>query len=287
LSGLFFMKKVKTFILTKSVGLYINFLSYVNPRKAMLLAYQLFSQPRIGKLSKDNLPKFLQSSTTETHHHNDKNFQTYTWKGNDNVILLLHGWESNASRWKKLLPYLKKTGSTIIAIDAPAHGMSSGKEFNVPQYAEYIDVLIQKHQPKHIIGHSLGGIAIAYYQHHYKNNEIEKIVLLGAPSDFKIILNNYKKLLSLNSKVHQSLVAYTKERFNIIVDDFSTSNFLKNATLEGIIAHDIHDKVVAYTESEKINTNWKKGTLITTEGFGHSLHNTELYEKIAAFLKNK
>ena len=251
MSGLFFMKKVKTFILTKSVGLYINFLSYVNPRKAMLLAYQLFSQPRIGKLSKDNLPKFLQSSTTETHQHNNKSFQTYTWKGNDNVILLLHGWESNASRWKKLLPYLKKTGSTIIAIDAPAHGMSSGKEFNVPQYAEYIDVLIQKHQPKHIIGHSLGGIAIAYYQHHYKNNAIEKIVLLGAPSDFKIILNNYKKLLSLNSKVHRSLVAYTKERFNIIVDDFSTSNFLKNTTLEGIIAHDIFDKVVAYSESEK------------------------------------
>jgi pimeloyl-ACP methyl ester carboxylesterase len=281
------MKKAKTFILTKSVGLYINFLSYINPRKAMLLAYQLFSQPRIGKLTKDNLPKFLQSSTTETHQHNDKSFQTYTWKGNDNVILLLHGWESNASRWKKLLPYLKKTGSTIIAIDAPAHGMSSGKEFNVPQYAEYIDVLIQKHQPKHIIGHSLGGIAIAYYQHHYKNNEIEKIILLGAPSDFRIILNNYKKLLSLNSKVHQLLVAYTKERFDIIVDDFSTSNFLKNATLEGIIAHDVHDKVVAYSESEKINTNWEKGTLITTEGFGHSLHNIELYEKIAAFLKDK
>lgn len=281
------MEKVKNFILTKSVGLYINFLSYISPRKAMLLAYQLFSQPRIGKLSKESLPKFLQSSITETHQYNNKSFQTYTWKGNDNVILLLHGWESNASRWKKLLPYLKKTGSTIIAIDAPAHGMSSGKEFNVPQYAEYIDVLIQKHQPKHIIGHSLGGIAIAYYQHHYKNNEIEKIVLLGAPSDFKIILNNYKKLLSLNSKVHQSLVAYTKERFNIIVDDFSTSNFLKNATLEGIIAHDVHDKVVAYSESEKINTHWKKGTLITTEGFGHSLHNTDLYEKIAYFLKNQ
>ncbi len=287
MSGLFFMKKLKIFILTKSVGLYINILSYINPRKAMMLAYQIFSQPRIGKLSKDNLPKFLESSTNETHLHNGKSFQTYTWQGNENVILLLHGWESNASRWKKILPFLKKTGSTIIAIDAPAHGMSSGKEFNVPQYAEYIDVLIQRFQPKHIIGHSLGGIAIAYYQHHFKNNTLEKIVLLGAPSDFKIILNNYKNLLSLNSKVYNALIAYTKERFDIIVDEFSTSNFLKNATLDGIIAHDIHDKVVAYSESEKINTHWKKGTLITTEGFGHSLHNSELYEKISLFLKGE
>jgi hypothetical protein len=31
---------------------------------------------------------------------------------------------------EKILPYLKKSGSTIIAIDAPAHGLSSGKEFN-------------------------------------------------------------------------------------------------------------------------------------------------------------
>jgi hypothetical protein len=28
---------------------------------------------------------------------------------------------------EKILPYLKKSGSTIIAIDAPAHGLSSGK----------------------------------------------------------------------------------------------------------------------------------------------------------------
>jgi hypothetical protein len=36
---------------------------------------------------------------------------------NDTVILLVHGWESNASRWEKILPYLK-IRSTIIAIDA-------------------------------------------------------------------------------------------------------------------------------------------------------------------------
>jgi hypothetical protein len=38
---------------------------------------------------------------------------------------------------EKILPYLKKSGSTIIAIDAP-HGLSGGKEFNIPQYAAYI-----------------------------------------------------------------------------------------------------------------------------------------------------
>jgi hypothetical protein len=31
----------------------------------------------------------------------------------------------------------KKIRSTIIAIDAPAHGLSGGKEFNIPQYSIY------------------------------------------------------------------------------------------------------------------------------------------------------
>jgi hypothetical protein len=42
-------------------------------------------------------------------------------------------------KMEKLLPYLKKSGGTIS--DAPAHGLSSGKEFNIPQYAAYIDIL--------------------------------------------------------------------------------------------------------------------------------------------------
>ncbi|MDN3678696.1 alpha/beta hydrolase [Flavobacterium paronense] len=75
---------------------------------------------------------------------------------------------------EKLLLYLKPLGKTIIAIDAPAHGLSDGKEFNAPKYAEYLHVLIQKYQPKIIIGHSIGGAAIAYYLNKYQNTEIEK-----------------------------------------------------------------------------------------------------------------
>jgi pimeloyl-ACP methyl ester carboxylesterase len=56
----------------------------------------------------------------------------------------------------KILPLFKKSGSTIIAIDAPAHGLSGGKEFNIPQYAAYIDILAQI-KTSYLIGHSIGG----------------------------------------------------------------------------------------------------------------------------------
>ena len=278
------MKKFIQIIIVKSVGSYINLLSYVAPKKSFALAYQLFSQPRKGRITEQKIPKTLQKAEQETHLFKEHQFQSYKWQGNDEIILLIHGWESNASRWKKLLIHLKKTGKTIIAIDGPAHGLSSGKEFNVPIYAEFIDVIVQKYNPKITIGHSIGGNAIAYFQAHYNHN-FEKIILLGAPSDFKVILENYIKMLSLNTRVHSSLIDYIKKRFDLNIEDFSASNFLKDSTISGIIAHDSQDSVVLFEEGKKISNSWKKAQFIETKGLGHSLHDTYLYQTIIEFLE--
>jgi esterase/lipase len=278
------MPKFLRIIFAKIIGLYINLLSYIMPDKALLMAYGFFSQPRIGKLSADNLPKILKSATTEVYQLDDQYFQSYIWSGNQTKILLIHGWESNAARWEKLLSFLKKSGSTIIAIDAPAHGLSGGKEFSVPTYAAFINRICELHQPNFIIGHSMGGISAAYYQHYYPSNHLEKMVLLGAPSDFKIILDNYKTTLGLNSRVLHLMRSYIKRRFNIVIDEFSGQLFLKNTTIKGIIAHDMHDTVVSFEEAKKLASSWKTAQFIETTGLGHSLHDEVLYTTIYEFL---
>ncbi len=281
------MQKIRKFIITKSVGLYINTLSWFYPKKATLLAYRLFSTPREGRLIKDALPNVLKDAETQTIHLGDDHFQIYIWPGSDTVTLLVHGWESNASRWEQLLPHLKATGNTIVAIDAPAHGLSSGSEFNVPQYAKFIDKVIKLYQPKHIIGHSIGGISSVYFQHHYNNHGLEKMVLLGAPSDFKILLTNYVRLLWLNNKVRDYLFDNIKEKFEIDIDVFSGQLFLVNTQIKGIIAHDLADEVVAFSEAQKLAETWKHAEFIQTSGLGHSMHDEVLYQKIIAFLTSE
>jgi predicted alpha/beta hydrolase family esterase len=278
------MQKNLKFILTKSIGLYINLLSYIMPDKALVMAYGYFSEPRDGRLSPDNLPEILQEATKNTINHDQHYFQTYTWQGNENKILLVHGWESNAARWEKLIRLLIKSGSTIIAIDAPAHGLSSGKEFNVPTYAEFINVLSNTHQPKFIIGHSMGGVACAYYQHNYKQNHLEKMILLGSPSDFNVLMQNYINLLGLNSKVCQLIKSHITQRFGVNTDEFTSQNFLKDTTISGIIAHDIHDDVIAFSEAKKIASAWKKAQFIETQNLGHSMHDDKLNQTIYQFL---
>lgn len=281
------MKKTYYFVLTKSIGLYINFLSFIYPKKAVEKAHILFSNPRKGKFTIENLPKTLAEAKLETIDHQDEHIQTYIWNGNKTVILLIHGWESNSSRWKKMLPYLKKSGSTIVAIDGPAQGLSSGKEMTVPKYAEFINIVCQKYHPNYIIGHSMGGKTCLYYQYKYQNPNLQKIVLLGAPSDIIIIFQNFIDLLSLNSKISKALVDKYETFFNIELEQFSAKVFTKEISAKGLIVHDIDDKVVLFGEGKKIAQAWKGSEFIETTGLGHKLHDDELYKKISHFLFEK
>ncbi|TDE27959.1 alpha/beta fold hydrolase [Flavobacterium ranwuense] len=278
------MKKTLFFIFTKSIGVYINLLSFVFPKKASQLAYAFFSEPREGKLSKTNLPRILQEAQSETFQHGKHSFNTYTWKGNDTIILLVHGWESNASRWENLLPYLKKSGSTIIAIDGPAHGLSSGKEFSIPKYAEFIHIAVEKFKPQYLIGHSIGGKTCLYYQSVYQNDALKKMVILGAPSDFNIILHNYITLLSLNAKISKALEDHYLNHFKLNLEQFSGKLFASKLSIKGLIAHDIDDTVVLFEEGKKIAGAWENAIFIETKGLGHSMHDAELYEKVSRFL---
>ncbi len=280
------MKKINYFLLTKTIGIGLNFKGYFQPAKAAAKAYQLFSEPRRGQLIEGNLPEMLQNIPTEVFAVGEHYFKTYVWQGNSNVILLVHGWESNTSRWEKLLPYLQQTGSTIVALDAPGHGLSGGKEFNVIKYASYIDVAVKEYKPNVLIGHSIGGAACIYHQTHFGNDNLEKMVILGAPSEFQIILKNYVQLLSLNKRMKKHLESHFSKKFDLEINSFSSSTFAKNIKIPGLIIHDIDDKIVAIDEGRKIANSWKNSELIETKGLGHSLHSEEIYQKIIRFLSS-
>ncbi|HQV35427.1 MAG TPA: alpha/beta hydrolase, partial [Flavobacterium sp.] len=109
------MNKTLKNIVTKSIGAYINLLSHTFPKSATKLAYKFFSEPRVGKLNANSLPAILQQAEREIVQLENYQFPVYLWKGNETKILLVHGWESNSSRWEPIFPFLQKSGSTIIA----------------------------------------------------------------------------------------------------------------------------------------------------------------------------
>ena len=277
-------KNLKYWTFTKSYGLYINLFSIVSPIKASHKAFELFSSPRKGKLSQDTIPNVLLDATLETINYNQNSYQAYIWQGNDDIILLVHGWESNTSRWKKLLPFLKKTKKTIVAIDAPAHGLSTGTEFTVTNYAKIIAEMVKKYNPRYIIAHSIGGLASIYYQYINQNPAIYKMILLGSPSDFQVIADNYCNTLSLNNRVKIELEKRFAEKLTMTIDDFSGMKFGNKIETATLVIHDNADTVVSLNEGKKIASTLKNAQFLITDNLGHAMQNRKLYSKIVDYL---
>ncbi len=116
----------------------------------------------------------------------------------------------------------------------------------------------------------MGGATCLYYYFKYNNPLLQKMVILGAPSEFEILLSNYKKTISLNNKAFQLLKQRFTERFQISPAEFSGKRFAASFNLKGLIAHDIDDDVVAFNEGKQIAEAWKSAQFIETKGLGHS-----------------
>lgn len=263
----------------------LNLLFFFSRKKALKKAFNLSCTPGKGKI----LPEqeyFLEEAEDETIIINDLEIQTYRWSGTGETVLLVHGWESNTYRWNRLIKKLQKAQYNVIAFDAPAHGNSSGKIFNIPLHADCLEKIVKLYRPNHIIGHSVGGMTTIFYQHKFQNKELEKLVILAPPSELSAIMDTYKKTLGLSDRFMTALDQFHYEKFGYHFNDFSMAEFVKKINTTGLLIHDWHDDIAPYTAAEAINKAWKNATFITTENYGHSLFFDEVDNMIVDFLKD-
>jgi pimeloyl-ACP methyl ester carboxylesterase len=272
-------------VLVKLVGTYVNALSYASKSYAANMALALFSKPRKGKITEAQ-SSFLETSIEEKLYYQSKEIMTYQWTGNKETVLLVHGWESNSGRWKPLVNHLKKEGYNIIALDAPAHGNSGGNVFNALLYSEFIHVVAKKFNPNIIIGHSVGGMASVFFQNKYQFKYVEKLVLLGAPSDFKDILKRYTDMLGYNKQVIDQLNTLIEHRFGAPPESFSTATSCKTISVKGLIIHDKNDNIIPYDDAILIKNSFKNSRLITTKNLGHSLNHKTVTSCISEFIED-
>jgi len=273
-------------IIPKLYGLYFTIFVWFLPKKIACQAFEVFCTVRKGKVL-PNQKQFLDDAKLDVINVAGHSIQLYGWPGNKETVLLVHGWESNTWRWHKLIEKLQKANYNIIAFDAPAHGYSTGKLWYAPLYAEALQAIILKYQPKTVVGHSVGGMTILYNENKNPNVFIEKIVTVGSPSEFHEILTHYKNLLGFSNKVMTALEDYIYSRFGFTPKEFSSSKFVLTNSKKGLLFHDRLDKITPYHASVDVHKHWKGSELVSTEGFGHSMHQNEVNDKIIAFLEEQ
>ncbi|EKE21028.1 MAG: Alpha/beta hydrolase fold protein [uncultured bacterium] len=164
---------------------------------------------------------------------------------NDNVLVFLHGWGSQAAHFQKTL----EKCSNFIAIDLPGFGGSEipEKAWSLDDYADFVKNFLQKLDIKNPIlaGHSFGGaVAIKYCA---QGNEIQKLILIGSAGIRKKNIKKYiyfvmakvfKLLFSLPGM--QKLRNITRKMFYKAIDceDYIDAGALKDIYLN-VISEDL------------------------------------------------
>ena len=269
----------------KSIGNALNATSLISSKYASKKAISLFASPRKGRYSEEQ-KRIVSSALFEVLKYDNLEIATYRWVGKNKTVLLAHGWESNTSRWHYILEGLKAQDYNIIALDAPAHGRSGGKQFNAILYSEFINIVAQKFQPEVLIGHSVGGMASVFSMHNHQLPSIKKMVLLGAPAHFTGVFSRYKTMMGYNNRISKGLDRIVLERFGQPVDYYSAATFTESIEALGLIIHDKKDRIIPYEDAQLFAKRFRNSELITTTGFGHSLKDESLTTKVIEFINS-
>ncbi len=273
-------------IMQKSMGFYFNFLSFVNPKKLKKEGFELFCNPFARKVKPHQL-EFLQKGMSDVLDLEEYKIQTYKWGSGSKHILLVHGWASHSFRWKNYIEHLVKNDFTVYALDAPAHGLSSGKSIHLVLYAKVINAFLEIHSEiKSIVSHSIGGFATTYFLDQYKEHTIEKVVIMGAPGEASDFFDFYKETLGLTTKSLNLIIDEFYNQLGKLPSYFSSAKFAESIMVPSLIVHDKNDLATNYHYSIRLNKHWKNSELILTEGLGHDLKSKELVKQVTEFVLN-
>lgn len=266
-------------------GKALNALSKLSPKKAGKSAFELFCTPRQGKSLSPKEIKFLDGAKQIDISVQNILVKTYHWQGDGKLILLLHGYESNSARWRALVPFLLRHNYAVMAMDAPAHGLSGNKTLNGLLYAHCIEKAVQEFSPHIVIGHSLGGMSSGFYFSTFNYQPIERLIMMATPSRLRLVIDLFYRELQLNPVVIKEMESYFIEYIGFDIEHFTVGDYIRNCTIPGIIIHDEKDTVAPLEEAQHIHQNWNRSKLITTSGLGHFLQSGSVFKHIVEELK--
>ena len=215
-----------------------------------------------------------------------KTVRGYAW-GNGPVVLLVHGWAGRSTQFLHFIDPLVQAGHTVLAFDAPAHGLSAGKMTNLLEFKDAILTIERLRGPiTAVVAHSLGGAASLLAIQHGLHPQ--KVVLISLPSIGDDILREYAQRFNASTRATGYLNQWIKTNLGKPFEAFSalhTGQHLSKKT-EVLLIHDEHDREVPIRHAERFGQTYPQATLIRTKGLGHIriLKDEAVIQKTLAFI---
>jgi pimeloyl-ACP methyl ester carboxylesterase len=196
----------------------------------------------------------------------------YEW-GSGPTILLVHGWGSHATHMGRMVLPLVDAGYRVIAFDAPAHGLSSGRTTDLVEFARSIAAVAGDAGSLHaIVAHSFGA-AMALYAARDWGVDTQKMVLISPFDHFNWFLDAFADQIGLSPEVMQRVRDMQVQRYGGRLDwsRMSVVDMARTAGLELLVIHDQDDKEIPAAHGLAVASAGPNAHFRGTRGLGHQL----------------
>ncbi len=207
------------------------------------------------------------------------------------AVLLLHGWGSHAARFGSFVDPLLAAGYRVIALDAPAHGESSGRRSDMLRFRKALAQALRELGPvRAIVAHSMGAGASVSLLADEPHPDVRALVLIGMPSDLGYMMESFELILELRADVRRYLRRAFERRFGRTPESFSAHALAASLAVPTFVVHDELDDVAPIEHARgfavRLGTS---GRLRVTSGLDHSgpLRDPGTIAAIVAFIEEQ
>ena len=260
---------------------YHKTLSKVSPKAAANSAFELFRKVRKKGIKEQEKPFYKDARESQFVFENEVVHRYEFGNPENDIVILLHGWDSNAGSMYKFVEPLLAKNKYVLSFNLPGHAFHKSNTSNIYESKETFKKFmstIPKGRKIDIISHSFGSGVIGYGLSEL-DIEVNTLVFLTTPDKIEDIFTDYKKMIGLNDKAYQHLLVKASEIVGEDLTQLSISKKLENAQFKHLhLFHNTRDKVLPYKNSKQISENIPDSTLHTLEKMGHykMLWNDEL-----------
>ncbi len=271
----------------------IAVLSKISARKAAAIAFELFCTP-FSSRQKRIAPEIFSDAEKASVQLDGLTIRGFIWKNahsNGKKILICHGFDSCSYKFEQYVKDLLDEGFEVAAFDAPAHGISDGKQITALLYYKTILLLENTYGPFYgIISHSFGGLATSLAVEQMNGSAVEKIVLIAPATESTTAINHFNKLLDISEKVKKEINQLIYRVNAQPLEWYSITRSIQQASANVLWIHDDGDRICPYKDTKAIRDmalpNIK---FITTHKLGHNkiYHDRDVQKRVTDFLKEE
>ncbi len=275
----------------KLIQSYFKIVSKSCPKLAANQAFNLFCTVRKKSIRKREIP-FYNTAKKHKISFGDGSLDCYHYGvPTKNIVLLVHGWDSNVGCLLKFASELTKRGKYVIGFNLPAHAFSKQKKTHVFECKNAFKTIVNslpEYTSLSIISHSFGSAVTAYGLSEL-NVKIDTLVFQTSPNYLKDIFLEFKNMISLSDKSYILIIKKANKILQENIDEIATEKKLLQINFNHLyLFHDKNDKVIPFSNSEKIHKAIANSTLFPYENVGHyrMLWNTKIVAKTVKLLTN-